>query len=374
MRYFSVAVLLLILGMGALRAEPGVTDDTILIGQSAVLSGPFAENGVNYSRGMRLYLEQVNAKGGVHGRKVELFSMDDAYDPKRAEENTHKLIESKQVFALFGYTGTGASLAALPVAEKAAVPFIAPYSGADPLRVRSSPVLFVLRAGYADEMRKIVEHQVTVGIKNIAVVYQNDGFGKAGLKSFEEAMAKYDLKPAATAAIDPVNLDAKPAVAILNKAAPAAVILATAGQGSSAIVREYLKTGSRPQFFGLSVVSAGQLRNELGKDVSGLVIAQVVPSPWSSKYPVVRQYRDALASRGEEPNYAALEGYVAAKVLVEGLRRSGKALTRGKLVSSLEEMKNWDAGGWSVDFGPGKRNASSFVDLSILRGDGTFLQ
>lgn len=240
--------------------------------------------------------------------------------------------------------------------------------------LRSSPVLFVLRAGYADEMRKIVEHQVTVGIKNIAVVYQNDGFGKAGLKSFEEAMAKYDLKPAATAAIDPVNLDAKPAVAILNKAAPAAVILATAGQGSSAIVREYLKTGSRPQFFGLSVVSAGQLRNELGKDVSGLVIAQVVPSPWSSKYPVVRQYRDALASRGEEPNYAALEGYVAAKVLVEGLRRSGKALTRGKLVSSLEEMKNWDAGGWSVDFGPGKHNASSFVDLSILRGDGTFLQ
>lgn len=374
MKRFAFAAFFYILGISALHADPGVSDDSILIGQSAVLSGPFAENGVNYSRGMRLYFEQINAKGGVHGRKVELFTIDDAYDPKRAEENTRKLIDEKQVFALFGYTGTGASLAALPIAEKAAVPFVAPYSGADPLRTKSSPVLFVLRAGYTDEMKKIVEHQVTVGIKNIAVVYQNDGFGKAGLKAFEEAMAKYNLKPAAVAMIDPANFDAKPPVAILNKAAPAAVVLATAGQGSSAIVREYLKTGSRPQFFGLSVVSAGQLRNELGKDVAGLLIAQVMPSPWSTKYPVVRQYREALAPRGEEPNYAGLEGYVAAKVLVEGLRRSGKAPSRTKLISSLEEMKSWDAGGWTVEFGPNKHNASTFVDLSILRTDGSFLQ
>lgn len=355
-------------------ADPGVTGDTIAIGQSVVLSGPLAENGVQYTKGIKLYLDQVNAKGGVNGRKIELTTVDDAYDPKRAEENTRKLIEEKQVFALFGYAGTGATLAALPLAEKAQTPLLAPYTGAEALRAKPSPVLYHLRAGYGDEMEKIVEHQTTVGIKNIAIAYQNDNFGKAGLKSFEEAMARRNLKPAAVAAIDPATLDAKATVAELNKATPAAVVLATAGKASSAVVREFIRIGHRPQFFGLSAVSASQMRSDLQGDVSGIVIAQVVPSPWSTKFGVVRQYREALGGKAEEAHHASFEGYIAARVLVEGLKRAGRELTRSKLLAALDGMRRLDLGDYFIDFGNGRHIGSSYVDLSILRPGGQFLQ
>lgn len=353
-------------------AEPGVGTDTVVIGQSVVLSGPMEENGVQYTRGIRLYLDQVNGKGGVNGRRIQLVTLDDAYDPKRAEENTRKLLQEHQAFALFGYAGTGSTLAALPLAEKAGSPFLAPYSGADVLRSKPSPVLFHLRPSYGNEMNKIVEHLVTLGIQRIALAYQNDNFGKAGQKSFEDAMARFKLKPTAVAAIDPINLDARATVAALRLTDPAAVVLATAGQGTVAVVREYQKAGNPPQFFGLSVASAALLRRELGGNAAGIVIAQVVPSPWSRGSGVVRQYRDALGNG--EPHHASLEGYIAARVLVEGLRRSGKDLTRGKFIAALENLRQFDLGDYTIDFRPGQHSGSAFIDLSILRGDGQFIQ
>ncbi|WP_187775313.1 ABC transporter substrate-binding protein [Oryzomicrobium terrae] len=353
-------------------AEPGVGTDTVVIGQSVVLSGPMEENGIQYTRGIRLYLDQVNGKGGVNGRRIQLVTLDDAYDPKRAEENTRKLLQEHQAFALFGYAGTGSTLAALPLAEKAGSPFLAPYSGADVLRSKPSPVLFHLRPSYGNEMNKIVEHLVTLGIQRIALAYQNDNFGKAGQKSFEDAMARFKLKPTAVAAIDPINLDARATVAALRLTDPAAVVLATAGQGTVAVVREYQKAGNPPQFFGLSVASAALLRRELGGNAAGIVIAQVVPSPWSRGSGVVRQYRDALGNG--EPHHASLEGYIAARVLVEGLRRSGKDLTRGKFIAALENLRQFDLGDYTIDFRPGQHSGSAFIDLSILRGDGQFIQ
>lgn len=357
-------------------AENGVTGDSIVLGQSVVLSGLLAENGVQYTKGIRLYLDQVNKSGGVNGRKIELLTLDDAYSPQKAEENTRQLIEQKQVFALLGYAGTGSTMASLPLAEKTQTPFIAPYSGSDGLRAKVSPVLFHLRASYGDEMFKIVEHQTTLGVKDIAIVYQDDNFGKAGLKGFEAAMSHFKLKPAAVLAVDPARLDESVAakVAELGKGRPATVVLATAGKVSSAVIAETLKSGLRPQFIGLSVVSAAQLLNDLKGDTAGIIVAQVVPSPWSSKYRIVRQYREALASKGEEPHYASLEGFVAARVMVEGLRRAGQNPTRSSLLGALDGLRRFDLGDFVVDYGNGRHVGSTFVDLSMIRGNGQFIQ
>jgi ABC-type branched-subunit amino acid transport system substrate-binding protein len=376
-RHWIVA---LITGLAALTqpsyAEPGISSSTILLGQSVALSGAQSENASQYHKGLQIYLDQVNAKGGVHGRKVELITLDDGYDPKRTEQNTQQLIGEKATFALVGFSGTGSALAALPIAEKAQVPFIAPLSGADPLHKTKNPVLFNLRAGYGEEIAKIIEQQTTVGIKSIAIAYQNDGFGKSVLQNFEAVMARYNLKPAAVVAIDPANIEAsaKAAAATLAKAAPAALIMGTSGQVSPAVIRETIRSGSRPQFFGLSVISMSVLRKELGNDAIGIIVAQVVPSPWSQKFQIVRQYREALALRKEEPHYNSLEGYMLGRVVVEALKRSGPNPTRAAFLNSFTELRDFDLGSFTVDYSNGRRTGSSYVDLSILASNGQFVQ
>lgn len=376
LRQFHALLLASSVALAAQAADPGVSGGAIVLGQSAVLTGPMAENGVYYTKGIKLYLDQVNARGGVYGRRLELHSLDDGYDPKRAAQNTQKLIENEKVFALFGYTGTGPTLAALPLAEKAQVPLVAPFTGADVLREKSSRVLFIVRAGYRDEMARMVEQLVTTGVKDIAVAYQDDNFGKSVLKTAEEALAKFQLKPVAAGAIDGKTYAAAKAVATVAKAKPGAILMGTAGQASVAFIREYVKTGERPQFFGLSVMSAAQLRKDLGPDSTGVAIAQVVPSPWSSKYAVVRQYHQALngAKEKQEPHHAALEGYIAAKTLVEGLKRAGKDLSREKFISGMESLRNVDLGDFVVDYSAERHYASSYVDLSIIRSGGQFVQ
>lgn len=370
----------LLCGLGLLasaHAENGVTNDNILLGQSVVLSGPLAENGQQYTKGIRLCLDQVNKSGGINGRKIELLTLDDGYNPAKAEENTRQLIEQKQVFALLGYAGTGSAMASLPLAEKSQTPFIAPYSGSDGLRAKASPVLFHLRAGYNDEMFKIIEHQTTLGVKDIAIVYQDDNFGKAGLKGFEAAMSHFKLNPVAVVAVDPSKLDESSVaarVAELGRSRPATIVLATAGKVSSAVIAESLKIELRPQFIGLSVVSASQLLSDLKKNAAGIIVAQVVPSPWSSKYRIVRQYREALGGNADEAHYASLEGYIAARVMVEGLRRAGRNLTRSALLGALDGMRRFDLGDFVVDYANGKRVGSTFVDLSMIRGNGQFVQ
>lgn len=370
-----IGALLLTLTTG-LIAEPGVDNNRIVFGQSAVLSGPLAENGVQYMRGIQLYFDQVNKKGGVHGRKLELVSLDDAYNPKKAEENTRQLIEEKQVFALFGYTGTGSTAAALPLAEEQQVPMIAPYTGADSLRAKVSPVLYHLRPGYGEEMRKIVEHQTTLGIRQIAIVYQDDNFGKAGLKGFEAAMQQYGLKPVGVLAVDPAKLAESSAAsaAELLKLRPMAVVLATAGKVSSAVIAESVKRGVRPQFVGLSAISAAQLVGDLKNEAAGVIVAQTMPSPWSGKHRIVRQYREALTEQGGEAHYVSLEGYIAARLLVDALRRTGKNPTRSGLLSTLGETRLLDLGDFVIDYSNGRHIGSTHVDLSMIRSNGQFMQ
>ncbi len=362
----------LLLGGNVLAAPPAAsTSGNIVLGQSLPLTGSIAEVGVNYQKGILLAFEQANAKGGVNGRKIELVSLDDGYDPKRAEENTHKLIEEKQVLALFGYVGTGTTIASQAIAEKAGVPMIAPLTGADALRAKPANNLYFLRATYGDEMEKIVEHQATLGIGKIALIYQNDAFGKGAQQSFEETMRRHNLTPAAVIAADPQGADIPAVMAEITRVKPMAVVLGTAGKISTSLVKGLLQTGVHAQIFGLSVMSPAHLRAELQSGVAGVVMAQVVPSPLSSKHTIVRQYRAALGDKVSEAHHNGLEGYIAGRMMVEALRRA-KDASRGALLEAMSSMRKLEVADYIVDFGNPRHTGSRYLELAILRADGTF--
>lgn len=364
-----------LMGATGAGAELGVTPGSILIGQTGVFSGPVAEPALQYRSGAQMYFEAVNAQGGIHGRKIKLLSYDDKFDPKLAAENTRKLLVEDKVFTLFGLIGTGATAASMPFVSEHRVPVVGSLSGSDGLRDPKLKLLFHTRASYSDETGKMVEQLKTTGVKSIAVVYQDDPFGKAGLKSAQGAFERQGVKPAIEAPIDMNKLDALGAtVTKVAQTQPGAIVLVTAGKASTAFIREYLKTGQRPQFFGVSVLSAKALLADLGADAHGIVIAQVVPSPYRASYGISKAFLAAAGKAGSKDiTYNSLEGYLTAKVFVEALRRAGKDLSRDKLITSLESMSNYDLGGFVIDYSGGKRAGSSFVDLSIISKTGQFL-
>ena len=375
-RLFRNLLLAMMVGCAPIAsAETGIGDQTIALGQSIALSGALGDLGREYQAGAQFYFDQVNALGGIAGRKIKLVSIDDGYDTSKALENTRRLVEQDKVFAIFGQFGTGITQSSLPLTTAAGIPLFAPYTGGDALRDNANRYLFHIRASYGQEMEKMVEQLVGIGIRDIAVVYQNDSFGKAGLLGAEQALARRNLKPAALGAIEMPAVDTKAALEAVAKVRPSAIILSTAGKPSVSFIRDYLKTGQPTQFYALSVVSSRQLVKELGAASHGIAIAQVMPSPWRSSNAVVREYQQVLAKANtKDYSYTALEGFIAAKIFVEALKRTGKDLTREKLIASLEGMRNYDAGGLVVDFGPKKRNGSTYVDLSIISRDGQFLR
>ncbi|KAB2842543.1 MAG: ABC transporter substrate-binding protein [Burkholderiales bacterium] len=371
-----ILVLWLVLGgLSPAAAERGVSGDTVLIGQTGVFSGPIAEPAVQYRVGMALYFDEVNARGGVHGRKIKLQSYDDKFDPKIAAENTRKLIEEDKVFAMVGYIGTGAIVASLPQITENRVPVIGALSGEEGLRDPKMKMIFHTRGSYGAETDKMVEQLISTGVKSIAVVYQDDAFGKAGLRSAQGAFARRNLKPVIEAPIDMSKLDALDGlVASVAKSQPGGIIMVTAGKASTAFIRAYLKSGQRPWFFGVSVLSAKALFAALGEDARGIVIAQVVPAPASGRYAISREFLAAAQkAKSSDTTYNSLEGYITAKVFVEALRRAGKDLTRERLVSALESINNYDLGGFVIDYSGGRRIGSSFVDLSIISKGGQFM-
>lgn len=356
-------------------ADPGITPSSIVIGQTGVFSGPVAEPGLQYRAGAQIYFDEINAKGGIGGRKIKLISYDDKFDPKLAAENARKLLFEDKVFTLFGLIGTGATAASMPLVSEHRVPVVGSLSGSDGLRDPKLKLLFHTRASYNDETGKMVEQLKSTGVKSIAVVYQDDAFGKAGLKSAQGAFERQGVKPAIEAPIDMNKLDALVStVAKVAQTQPGAIIMVTAGKASTAFIREYLKTGERPQFFGVSVLSAKALFADLGADAHGIVIAQVVPSPLRASYPISKEFIVAAKkANSKDTTYNSLEGYITAKVFIEAVRRAGKDLSREKLISALETMNNYDLGGFVVDYSGGKRFGSTFVDLSIISKSEQFL-
>ncbi|WP_175497113.1 ABC transporter substrate-binding protein [Variovorax boronicumulans] len=366
----------LALGPGLLRparADNGVTDTAIRIGQSAVFSGPAKDFGVDYRAGIQLYFDRVNKSGGIHGRKIELVTYDDAYEPAKTAVNTAKLIDEDKVFALTGYVATGNLAAAMPLAEKAGVPMFAPLVGTTSFRTKTNRYLFHVRAGYDLELRKIISHLSTLGIQSIAVVYQDSAFGKSNLATCEQLAAEYKVKVVQTLPMAIAAEDAKQVIGGLAEGRPGAVVMIMAGRMTEVFIRDYRASGAAAPLYTLSVGitdAAGSAKRLEGK-LAGLVTASIVPPPGAQRVPIVADYQRDRAEFGQKiDSYTALEGYIVARVMAEGLRRAGKALTRDSFIAGLESIGSTRFGDFPVDYSAKNHNGSTFVDLEMYTRDG----
>lgn len=369
-RKFSITTgAAMLAGFNLAQAE---SESKIILGQSAAFTGPAAQLGIQFYKGAKVYFDQVNAQGGVGRRHIEIRNLDDGYEPDRCAENTRKLI-AEDVFALFGYIGTPTSLVALPQAIKGKVPFIAPFTGAIGLREPFSKYAFHIRASYNDETGLIVKQLTSLGLKKIAVFYQNDAYGKAGLDGVTLALNGLGLKTVAQATVERNSVDVAKAVQTLVAPAPDAVVQIGAYKSCAAFIREARKAGYGGTFYNVSFVGTQALADELGKDGAGVVVSQVMPSPYNPARQIAREFADAVKVAGKDvqANFSSMEGYLAAKLFVEGLKRAGgKTLTRDGLITGLESLGGQSLGGFSVAFSPTNHVASSFVELSMLTGDG----
>ncbi|HQO29634.1 MAG TPA: ABC transporter substrate-binding protein [Accumulibacter sp.] len=380
MRRTLLFILLLFAGISRLAAaEIGVTDQSVSIGMTAPFSGP---NGV-YGQDMRTvilaYFRQINESGGIFGRRLELTALDDGYETERAVSNTRQLIAEKRVFAMLASYGSSPTTSAMnEVFGVARVPLIGTISGADTLRQspREHPnnrYMFNVRASYADETEAIVNQLVSLGFNKIAVFYQNDGFGKSGLDGVVAALKRHNLAPSAVASVERNSVDIAAAAQAIAKDKPQAVVMVTLYKPTAAFVRAIRKTGLNPQLMTLSPVGADQLVQELGNESRGIGISQVMPHPWNSTEPLVRDYQHLLGKSGKY-SYYGIEAFAMARVLVDALRKAGKEPTREKLISALENMHNHDLGGYRVTFSANDRRGSRFVDLSVIGSGGQVLR
>jgi ABC-type branched-subunit amino acid transport system substrate-binding protein len=279
------------------------------------------------------------------------------------------------VFALIGYVGTPTSAAALPIFTAAKVPFFGPFTGAELLRDPFNRYIFNVRASYYDETEEIVEQLVSTGTKRIAVFYQNDAYGQAGLKGVERAMARRNMKISALGTVERNTTDVGTAVKQIGGVQPDAVVMISAYTSIAEFVRQMKKGGSGAQFHNVSFVGSKALSDALGPDGVGVAISQVVPFPWSPVTPIVREYQKVLGQAGiKDYNFSSLEGFIVAKAFTEGLRRAGKDLTRERLITALESMSSVDLGGFQLSFGPANHNGSQFVDLTIIARGGKFMK
>ena len=374
-RWGACSLLAVLLTAPGHAADIGVTDKEILVGQFAAQTGPAAELGKRMQLGMLAYFNAVNAAGGINGRTIKLVSRDDGYEPEKAAAAVKALIEEDKVFALVGSVGTPTTLAAVPAINAAGIPLIGPFTGAQALREPLNRNLFHVRASYFDETERIVQHLSTLGIKKIAVFYQNDSYGKAGLEGVTRALTKRSLKPAATVTVERNSVDVTAAWAELLKAAPEAVVQISAYKSCAALIKLARSKGYGGQFFNVSFVGSTALSAELGDAGAGVTISQVVPFPYTPSSEIVREYQQRMTEAGNKDfDFSSMEGFLAAKVFVEGVRRAGKALTRASLVSGLESMRDVNMGGFMVNYSPKDHEASHYTDLTIIGRGGRFVR
>lgn len=355
---------------GAAQGQAGVGSNRIVLGQSAAFSGRAEQLGVQYYLGAKLFFDDLNTKGGVNGRMIDIKRLDDGYEPERCVANTKQLI-SEGVFALFGYVGTATAQAALPLATEAKLPFFAPLSGAQSLRDPFNRHVFHVRGSFMDEMAAIVRQTQSVGIRKFAVFYQNDADGQAGLDGVTRALKAMELAPLATGTVERNATDVSKAVADILAAKPEAIVQIGAYKACASFIRQARQKGFQGNFYNVSQVGTQALLDELGSEAKGVSVSQVVPFPYAAATALSREYIALHKDlRGIVPNYSGMEGFVAAKVFAEGLRRAGRNPAREAFMTALESMKDLDLGGFPLDFGPDRHTGSHFVELTLLTGDG----
>ena len=333
------------------RAETGVTPTEILVGMSNAQSGPASGLGTKLKQGASAYINRINDGGGVHGRKIKLVSYDDGYEPERAAAMTNKLINDDKVFTLFGYVGTPTSSAALPLASKAGVPYIAPFTGAEFLRNPVNKHVFNVRASYFDETEGMVERLMKdLNIRKVGVFIQDDAYGNAGKAGVVRALMKNNLTLAGEGKYKRNTVEVEAGLAALKAANPEAVVMVGTYKACAAFVKQAKAAGFNPKFLNVSFVGTSEFIREAGAEGEGVYITQVVPSPDDASVPLVKQYQaDMKESGATEYDYTSLEGYLDAVVLVEALRKAGKDLSRPSFLTAFEGLQA-DVGGLQVEY------------------------
>ena len=353
----------------------GVSDERILFGQSAAFSGPAQELGKNMKLGILAAFDEVNTQGGVHGRVLELQSLDDAYEPEHAIVMTRNLIEQEQVFALIGAVGTPTSRSATPIAQASGVPYIAPFTGAAFLRDDEWDNIINLRASYNQETEEMVARLTDdLGITRVGVMYQNDSFGRAGFRGAVAALARRDMEPVSIG-IYPRNTTAvKTALLDLRLGDPEAVIMVGAYEPVARLISWARRTDMDPVFMTVSFVGSNALAQELGPDGAGVLVTQVVPFPEDDSLPVVHAYLEALAAHDPEaePGFVSLEGYLAGRMVISALQECGVDVERSCLLDQLIDRGSFDIDGFDLQFGEGDNQGSDEVFLTVIGSDGEY--
>lgn len=363
-------LLLLLAATAVLAAVDGVTDTSILVGEACALDGPAKGLGTGMNLGLKAAFAEANAAGGVEGRKVDLIALDDGYDPDKCIDATGQLVEEKKVFCLAGYVGTPTAKAAMPIATDAGVPVVGLFTGAGFLRNPPQRLVFNVRSSYDDETELLVERFTKdLGAKRIAVFYQNDSFGQAGLSGTEKALKKRGLEVAGKGTFERNTVAVQSGLAAVLAAKPDAVVMVGPYKPVAAFVKAAHGAGLTVPMATISFVGTENLIAELGAEAEGVVISQVVPSPADEALPLAKAYRAALAAvdPAAKPTWVSFEGYVSARVLLLGLAKAGKDLTRDGLVAGLESLHDADLGGLAVSFAPDRRQALAQVWLTRVK-------
>ncbi|MDY7001453.1 MAG: ABC transporter substrate-binding protein [Thermodesulfobacteriota bacterium] len=342
------------------KEVPGVTNSEILIGSSLALSGHAGYLGTQTLRGAMSYINHVNERGGVHGRKIKIISYDDQYDPPLCVGNTHKLIVDHGVFALFCYVGTPTIVKIIPLVNKANIPLLGMFTGANALREPMSRYIINVRASYYQETEEAVRRFVkNLGLSRIAVFYQYDAYGFDGLKGTELALKKFGLVPVATGTYIRGTLDVKEGLKKIAASEAEAVVMIGTYEPCAEFINLALEKGFSPVFYNVSFVGAEELARRLGGRGENVFVTQVVPPPQSPESRTLLwgsgEYIDLLEKYfpDEKPNAVGLEGYINARVLVEGLRRAGLNLNRERFIDAVESIRNFSLGiANTLSFGP----------------------
>lgn len=340
-------------------------DAELRVGASAALSGPAAALGRRYHAGARSCFEQVNKQGGIAGARIVVDLRDDAYEPDQAEANTRAFVEDGRILALFGYVGTPTSKVALPFVRRWRIPFLGPFTGADILWEPGNPQVFNVRASYREEAVALAQAMRRSGIRRLNVMYQADLFGRAGLEAMRAAAAPHGVALGAVATFKRNTEEVQEGVrALVQQAGADAIFMVGTYASLAAFVRQARRAGFKGPFYTLSFVGLEPLREALGPAMQGVTVAQVVPDPEDRGIPVVAAYQQAMREAGEKAfDSISLEGYLAARVLVEGLRRARAPLTRASLEHGLATLGDLDLGGFSVRYGASQRRGSSYLGL-----------
>lgn len=362
------------------NGAPGVFDDRVVFGQSAAFSGPAQELGINMNLGILAAFEEANRNGGVHGRRLELVTRDDAYEPEAAITNTQALIEDEQVFSLIGAVGTPTSRSATPVAAEAGIPYVAPFTGAGFLRDDHWENIINLRASYAQETEEMVERLTTdLGITRIAVMFQDDSFGRAGYNGALAALERRGMSLVATGVYPRNTTAVKSGLLDLRLGEPEAVILIGAYQPLAALISWARHIDFDPIFMTVSFVGSNALADELGPGGEGVYVTQVIPFPTDQSIPVVASYTASLAAYDPEaePGFVSLEGYIAGRLAITGLEACGAALTRDCFLENILGAGLIDIDGFEMDFGLEEDRAednqgSDAVFLTVIDANGSY--